>query len=230
MRSRFIAVLSALALVVPAARAQDTRPGLAVMPFENGGSYGQDSENFEALTVGLQQMLTTEFAANPGLRVVERSRINDLISEQDLGASGRVDNSTAARIGQLVGARYMVFGSFVDFYGDMRIDIRVVSVETSEIVRTQQVRDRRSNLYNMVGELSQDLTRELNLPALPREVMQQRQSRPQPPENAVNLYTRAILYQDRGDRDRAIQYFQQAIAAFPEYTEAQQGLQQLQQS
>ena len=29
--------------------AQDTRPGIAVLPFENGGSYGQDKENFDAL-------------------------------------------------------------------------------------------------------------------------------------------------------------------------------------
>ena len=46
---------------------QDSRPGVAVMPFDNGGSYGQNKEDFDALSVGMQQMLTTEFAANPAL-------------------------------------------------------------------------------------------------------------------------------------------------------------------
>ena len=40
--------------------AQDTRPGIAVLPFENGGSYGQDKENFEALEKGIAGMLISE--------------------------------------------------------------------------------------------------------------------------------------------------------------------------
>ena len=32
---------------------QDSRPGLAVLPFDNGGSYGQDKENFDALQKGI---------------------------------------------------------------------------------------------------------------------------------------------------------------------------------
>src|SRR5262245_7660699 len=106
-------VMTSLALAAGVAlpqmvRAQDNRPGVAVLQFDNGGSYGQDKENFEALQVGLQQMLVTELSANPALRVVDRREINKLISEQDLGATGRVDQSTAAKLGKLVGARYMI--------------------------------------------------------------------------------------------------------------------------
>ena len=71
------------------AQGQGSRPGIAVMPVENGGSYGQDKEVFDALQVGMQQMLITEFAQNTQLRVVERGRIKDLLAEQDLGAGGR---------------------------------------------------------------------------------------------------------------------------------------------
>ncbi len=140
-----VALALAAGLAAPLAdeaHAQDARPGIAVMPFENGGSYGQDKEDFEALQVGLAQMLTTEFGVNPGMRVVDRREITNLLKEQDLATSGRVDQNTAARIGRLVGARYMVFGNFVDFYGDFRIDARIVNVETSEIVKTEKVRDK----------------------------------------------------------------------------------------
>jgi TolB-like protein len=205
---------------------QDTRPGLAVLSFENGGSYGQDKEVFDAFQVGLQQMLITELAGNQALRVVDRTRINELLAEQDLGAAGRVDANTAARIGRLVGARYVVLGGFIDFYGDFRIDARIVNVETSEIVKVVKAQDKRDKLYSLVVSLSNDLTRNVNLPPLPRQALEERQAREVPTE-ALTLYSRALLYADRGDRDRAIELFDRAIQVFPEYTEAKEELRQL---
>ncbi len=226
MRLRTIARVALFGLVVPfALSAQDRRPGVAVLPFENGGSYGQDKEDFDALEVGIQQMLLTEFAVNAALRVVERGRIQQLMSEQDLGTSGRVDQNTAARIGKLVGARYMVLGGFVDFYGDLRIDARVVNVETGEIVKTDRVRDKREKLYDSVVELARRVTNGLDLPPLSRQAMEERQKRDVPAE-AVRLYVKGLLYQDRGDQQRAAQLFQQAIDEFPDYTEAKEALRQ----
>ena len=230
MRWRSVGVLAlAAGLAAPqavVAQGQDSRPGIAVLPFDNGGSYGQERENFDALQVGLQQMLITEFAQNGQLRIVERSRIKDLLAEQDLGAGGRVDQNTAAKIGKLVGARYVVLGGFIDFYGDFRIDARIVNVETSELVKTVKEQDKREKLYGLVVTLAGDITKGVNLPALPRQSMEQRESR-QVPTEALQLYSRALLYADRGDNQRAADLFNQAIKVFPEYTEAQEGLKQL---
>lgn len=226
MRWRGLATLAVLAGLAMPVQAQDTRPGIAVFPFENGGSYGQDKENFEALEVGMQQMLTTEFAQNPALRVVDRSQIKSLLAEQDLGAQGRVDANTAAKIGKVVGAKYAILGGFIDFYGDFRLDIRIVNVETSEILKTEKARDKRENLYTMVTTIATQITRGVNLPALPRQAMEQRENRKVPTE-AVTYYSRALLYADRGNKDKAKELFNRAIEVFPEYTEAKQGLQQL---
>ncbi len=229
MRWRSVWALAlAAGLAAPVAQAQDSRPGIAVFPFDNGGSYGQDKENFDALQVGLQQMLITEFAQNPQLRIVERGRIKDLLAEQDLGASGRVDANTAAKLGKIVGARYVVLGGFIDFYGDFRIDARIVNVETSELVKVVKVNDKRDKLYGLVVNLAGTITRDVNLPALPRQAMEQRESR-QVPTEALQLYSRALLYADRGDTTRAAELFNRAIEVFPEYTEAQEGLRQLKQ-
>src|SRR6266403_1896039 len=137
MRARFVPALLSLALLGSVGRdlgaqgrGQDTRPGIAVMPFDNGGSYGQDKENFDALQKGIAGMLISELAQNPAARVVEREDIQRLLDEQNLGSSGRVDPQTAAKVGKLVGARYVVLGTFLDFYGDFRVDARLVNVET----------------------------------------------------------------------------------------------------
>jgi TolB-like protein len=230
MRWRSIGVLAlAAGLVAPRAmmaQGQDSRPGIAVLPFDNGGSYGQAKEDFDALQVGLQQMLITEFAQNGQLRIVERGRIKDLLAEQDLGAGGRVDQNTAAKVGKLVGAKYVVLGGFIDFYGDFRIDARIVNVETSELVKTVKEQDKREKLYGMVVTLAGDVAKGVNLPALPKQALEQRESR-QVPTEALQLYSRALLYADRGDNQRAADLFNQAIKVFPEYTEAQEGLKQL---
>lgn len=230
---RSVCALSlALWLVAPQATeaaVQDSRPGLAVLAFENGGSYGQDKEIFDALQVGLQQMLITELASNRSLRMVERGRLRELIAEQNLAQQGRIDPNTAARIGRTVGARYVVVGGFIDFYGDFRIDARIISVETSEIVRVEKASAKRDQLYSLVVNLANNLTRGLNLPALSREAMQQRQSREVPTE-ALTLYSRALLYADRGDRERAAELFSRAIDVFPDYAEAREGLRQVRPS
>ena len=48
----------------------DTRPGIAVMPFDNGGSYGQGKEDFDALQRGIAGMLISELALNPSARAL----------------------------------------------------------------------------------------------------------------------------------------------------------------
>jgi len=231
MRWRSLLVLAlAAGLAAPlAAQGNDSRPGIAVLPFTNGGSFGQNKEDFDALTVGLQQMLTDEFAVNPALRVVDRSQIKQLLAEQDLGASGRVEANTAAKVGKLVGARYMVLGSFIDWYGEFRLDMKIVNVETSEIIKTEKITDKRENLYDMVVKAAQQITKGLNLPPLSKVALAKRENRKIPTE-AVTYYTRALLFADRGDTAKATELFKQAIAAFPDYTEAKDGLKQLQQS
>jgi TolB-like protein len=228
MRWRSLLALTLIAGVVAphTGAAQDTRPGIGVLPFANGGSYGLEAEDFQAFEVGLQQMLITELSMNSGLRLVERGRLRDLIEEQDLGAGGRVDANTAARIGELVGAKYMILGGFVDWYSDLRIDARVVDVETSEIIKTQRVRDDRENMYDIVVELANAMTRGLNLPALSTQAFNERKER-EVPEEAVRLYTKGLLYQDRGDTERAAELFSQAQRVFPEYTEAEEALRQI---
>src|SRR6266704_3238253 len=113
MRSRSVIAVLSFALVpfVPPAlgglagqaRVPDTRPSIA-------------------------GMLVSVQSANPAARVVEREENQKLLEEQNLGASGRVDPQTAAKVGKLVGARYVVLGTFIDFYGDFRVDARLVNV------------------------------------------------------------------------------------------------------
>ena len=226
MRARAVAaVLSLVPILVGAQqRSQDTRPGIAVLPFSNGGSYGQAKEDYDALQRGIAGMMISELARNPAARVVEREQIQQLIGEQNLGAQGRVDSTTVARIGKITGARYMVMGTFVDFYGDFRIDVRLVNSETSEIVKTESDKVQRDHLFDLIRTISERLMKDVNLPQLERRASDQRMDRRIPTE-ALTYYSRALLYQDRGQKDKAVEMYTHALQIFPEYAEAQEGLQ-----
>lgn len=227
-RIRLLALALGAILLPGIASAQntDSRPGLAVFPFTNGGSFGADAEDLDALQVGIQQMLLTELSQNPQLRIVERSQLRAILDEQNLVREGAVDPNTAARIGQLVGARYIVTGVFMDIGGDFRMDGRIVNVETGEIMRTVEVRDQRDNLYQLLVDLSGSIMEGVSLPPLATAVVQERRARAIPAE-AVTLFSRAQVYQDGGRDTQAIELYRQIAERFPEMTEAREALQQL---
>ena len=194
-RMAFTLGLALLASPVAGA-AQDTRPGIAVLPFENGGSYGQDKENFEALEKGIAGMLISELAQNPAARVVDRSETQRLLDEQNLGKDGRVDAATAAKIGKLVGARYMVMGDFIDFYGKFRVDARIVNVETSEIVKVvtnDPKLQKREELFKILQSVSEKLMAETKLPPLPAELSKAVKARNIPPRRSPTTAARSCI-------------------------------------
>jgi len=231
MRARAVMTVLSLVPVLLGAqqRNQDTRPGIAVLPFNNGGSYGQGKEDFDALERGIAGMMISELSQNPAARVVERQEIQRLVDEQNLGAQGRVDPQTAAKVGKLVGARYVVMGTFVDFYGDFRVDVRLVNTETSEIVKTESERMQRDHMFDIIRNIAARLMKDANLPALQRQASDQRMGR-QVPTEALTYYSRALLYSDHGQKDKAVEMFNRAIAIFPDYAEAKEGLQRVQRS
>lgn len=230
MRSIVVVIGIVLAAVLPPGAAGqdafDSRPGIAVFPFTSGGSFGPDREDLAPLEVGIQQMLLTELAQNENLRVVERSRLREIMEEQGLATSGAVDPATAARAGRLVGARYVITGVFVDLYGRFRMDGRVVDVETGEVLNTEEVQDGRENIYELLVELASRITEGVDLPPLAAQVAEQRRAREIPAE-AVALYSRAQVFQDGGRREQAIELYRQIAQRFPEMTEARESLMQL---
>lgn len=213
----------ALAALASPLAAQDSRPGIAVLPFENGGSYGKDKEDFDALRKGIAATLIYELARNPGARLVEREQTQRLLDEQGLGVAERVDAATAAKVGKLVGARYMITGSFIDLYGDFRVDARIIDVETGEIMKVvrsdPKLHDRR-DMFRMIESVARSIMTDAKLPPLPASATQ----RSAVPTEALAHFSRALLYEDRGDKPKAIEYYQKALAVFPNYAEANEGL------
>jgi len=63
----------------------------------------------------LSGMLSNELAATKAFSVVERNQLDAVIYEQDLAASGRIAEDSAAPIGELQGAEYTVIGAVTSY-------------------------------------------------------------------------------------------------------------------
>jgi curli biogenesis system outer membrane secretion channel CsgG len=108
---------------------------------------------------GVSDLLTNKLVDGGAYTLIERSRIQAVLQEQNLGASGRVDASTAAQIGRILGADAVVMGSITRYNvnegssgmtilgvgssrrrvtADVQLTARLVNTTTSEIIATAE--------------------------------------------------------------------------------------------
>jgi TolB-like protein len=80
-----------------------------------------------------------ELVAQPGLRLVETEKLDAILSTLEVQASGAYDPGSVAAIGRLVGARYLGLGRVGTRGGRYVIAFRLVTVETGEIVFSEDL-------------------------------------------------------------------------------------------
>ena len=140
-------------------------PGLqtiAIIDFNNN-SITTDQAQLEPLGRGLSSLMINHLNGSTDLKVVERERLQWLLSELDLQQSGRVDQETAVRAGKLLGATTVLLGDFMKMdRRNMVVNVRLVKVETGEVLITDQVRGRADRFYEMAEELSLEVARAIN--------------------------------------------------------------------
>jgi TolB-like protein len=67
--------------------------------------------------------------------VVERQRLELALEELKLGSTALADERTRLRIGRTLGARRMVFGTCIRLGEALRLDLRLVEVETGGVLK-----------------------------------------------------------------------------------------------
>ena len=125
---------------------------------------------------GLREMLVTSLFGSNRFIVLERQAIQDVMLEQDLGASGLVKPATAAPTGALEGAELLVYGVVSEFKmgasgiglgmgmpgiplrlggsasnSYMAIDLRVVDTATGRIVSATRVEGKATDYSTSIG-------------------------------------------------------------------------------
>lgn len=207
--------------------------GVAVLYFQNQGNAA-----LEPLKVGLAQMLVTDLKTDSELPIIERAELQAVLDELKLGHEGMTDPASAAHIGKLVGAEYFVMGTYFELFGTLRIDARVVEVETGRIVFAYGTNSPTSAFLTMEKDVAGELRKKLDTLQLPKsgsrsttgtrsvEVASVGVAAPPAASTTVTTerrtidaavaYSEGLIHLDQKDLTRARESFEKAVAADPQ--------------
>jgi curli biogenesis system outer membrane secretion channel CsgG len=190
MKASIFALVFAMAgIAVSGSASAAGKPALGVAEFKNESAAGwwRGGVGWE-----LSGMLSNELSSSGNFRVVERAKLEKVLEEQNLAASGRVRSGTGAKMGQVTGADYLVMGTVTSYEENtastgggfsfkgiglggkkseayIAVDVRVVNASTGEIDYSRTIEGRSSSsgvsvgLYR--GGFGGNLAHEENTPA-----------------------------------------------------------------
>ncbi len=149
---------------------------LGIMYFDNN-ILSQDHDSLDRLRMGIVGALITELSKVQNLAVVERDKIDELRKEIEMQWQGDgFDQQTVQKFGKLLGAQALCFGQFMDkpegwdtggcslpFWhkgsgkDDIRIDARIVVVETGAVLKAEEVTGQKQDLFKLIKLLGVDI-------------------------------------------------------------------------
>ena len=128
---------------------------IAILPFANNSP----DKSLDSTGITLADLISAQMSSKKGFKLVERQRIEKLLNEMNFGQAGMINQTTAVQIGKILGANVMAFGSFTTLGKKTLLTMRLVKVETSEIVGG--VTERGDDVSNL-DILAEDAARKLS--------------------------------------------------------------------
>jgi tetratricopeptide (TPR) repeat protein len=195
---------------------------VAVLRFNNVTKNPED----DWLGVGIAETVTADLKNIEGMTVIGRELIYEVLRRWSAENHTEFDEKFATRVGQEVGARWIIGGGYQRIGEMLRITARFVEVATGEVVKTVKIDGRMSEVFDLqdkiVYELSRDLDHTLDSGAL-RGIGQ----RDTEVIEAYEAFTKARIELFSGSRegiDQGIRLLEKAIALDPNYAQAYAGL------
>jgi len=184
---------------------------VAVLYFRNGTG----DPSLDPMRKGIPLLLLTDLSGVPGLSVVERTRLQALTEETDLGATGLVEPGTAPRVGKLLGARWLVGGE-IGREQPSRIDLvsNVADVPAGTAAGKAVAGGEMDRLFEVEKELLFGLLKTIDVKVTPEEEQRLRKPCTKSATALAALFL-GVDAGDRGDLDKAEGYYRKALRIDP---------------
>jgi curli biogenesis system outer membrane secretion channel CsgG len=115
--TRYFALTCALVFLLPLQSYSQAKIKIAIWEFDNNAAQSYWFSN--QMGPAARGVIDTQFSENKLLSskfsVVEREKLSLVLKEQGLATSGAVDPSTAAKVGKLLGVKYIIMGGIDKF-------------------------------------------------------------------------------------------------------------------
>ena len=120
-------VASACILFAIKSVASQTILPVAIFDFDSQG------EDVHDLGKQISTLINANLSAEPNIITVERAELEKVLGEQELGLSGTVTPDSAAKVGNLTGAKVLVTGRVFEANNQRIIVAKVIGTETSRV-------------------------------------------------------------------------------------------------
>ncbi len=182
----------------------------------------------DPLSKGLALMLISDLSQVPGLKVVERVKLQALLEEMGLGASGLVEPGTAPRVGRLLRAYWLIEGTLEGAKDRLRALSDLFAVPKGAVVGRPSAQGNLEEVFELEKSLLFSILRYLKVKLTP-ELEEQLRKYPTRDVRALMAYFRGIDASDCGRYGEAVAFYQRALRIDPEFFWASQALRELEE-
>ena len=219
----FIMLLFIITIPVINLFAEDIKT-VAILDFSNNSLI--DKEKNASLSQGLAEIMITELSKVQSLKLVERQKINSLIQEMQLSQSGIISEDAGVQVGKLLGAHFLVFGSYmISFNNKIRVDIRIVDVETGVTVKAEEVTDKVSNLFEIIKKLNEKITKDLAVKITDNEKKSLMTS--EASLDVISYFSTGLEFEEANKIDQAKKMYQKILEKDADFEPAKKRLREL---
>jgi len=225
MKKFYIGLIFCLLLFLIYSHAFSDETTLAVLDFENNSLL--DPEEYISLSKGLAEIMITEMNQVKAIRIVERQKLRSLLDELKLSQSGIISNESTVQVGKMLGAQHLVFGGYmVTLDKKIRIDVRIVEVETGLTIKAVEVTGKTKDVLSLIKRLSKKILTDLDVRLTKGEEEFFNKS-----ENfdmdAVLFFSKGLEFEELGQLEEAGRCFKKALQIEPHFQQAGIRLQKL---
>ncbi len=84
--------------------------------------------------LALSEMISSALEQEKGIQILERERLKDILKESELAQLGVIDESTAPKLGNFLGARALITGSLNQLGPKYFLNLRMIDAESAKIL------------------------------------------------------------------------------------------------
>jgi tetratricopeptide (TPR) repeat protein len=123
--------------------------------------------SFRHFQKAMAEMIITDLAQIESLTVLERMRVQYLLTEMEMGQTGIVDQGTAPRAGRLLGAENLIVGSLEP--GSIEVNTTIASATQSDVVGAFVVKAEQEQFFELEKEIVFNVVTVLGVSLSPQE-------------------------------------------------------------
>jgi TolB-like protein len=195
---------------------------ILVFPFENTGS-----KEYSWVSAGMTETVISDLTRVEQVSVISNEDRKKIVDETKFTFSGLVEQEAMLKVGKLMGANVLFTGSYLIIGNKIRINARLINVETGKIENSTKLDGTLDALLEIPDRVVLTLLTDAEkviLPLIapvkiPTSEKQKIIEKHKPKLAAFELYSKGLETQDAKPQE-ALNYFDKALEIEPNYTNA----------